>query len=196
MMVWKKWFGGASDDEESDSLVDYKLGAMKVGYLVDYDMKTWEVTGYNTYDYSGFETKEWVIETSDKVSYLERADSDGEISWTLTESIAISQIAEEVIEHTIRHEDPPKTLTHNGRSYRLMESGAGLFHESGAGPGKSFISWTYCDSSGKNVLFVTQYGERDFKFVAGEYVQEYQFMNILPSGNARALPGSKMIQGV
>ena len=46
------------------------------------------------------------------------------------------------------------------------------------------VSWTYCDNSGKNVLFVTQYGERDFKFVVGEYVQEYQFMNILPSGNA------------
>ena len=35
----------------------FKLGAMKVGYLVDYDLKTWEVTGYNTYDYSGFETE-------------------------------------------------------------------------------------------------------------------------------------------
>ena len=184
MVVWKKWFGEASDDEESNSLVDYTLGAMKVGYLVDYDMKTWEVTGYNTYDYSGFETKEWVIETSNKVGYLERADSDGEISWTLTESIAISQIDEEVIEHIIRHEDPPKTLPYNGRSYRLMESGAGLLHESASSPGKRFISWTYCDNSGNNVLFVTQYGERDFKFVAGGYVQEYQFMNILPSGNA------------
>ena len=183
-MGWKKWFGRASADEESDSLVDYELGAMKVGYLVDYDMKTWEVKGYNTYDYSGFETKEWVIETSDKVGYLERVDSDGEISWTLTESIAISQIAEEVIEYTIRHEDPPKTLTYNGRSHRLIESGAGLFHERAAGQGKSFISWTYCDDSGKNVLFVTQYGERDFKSVTGEYVQEYQFMNILPGRNA------------
>ena len=33
MMVWAKWFGGASGDEESDSLVDYKLGSMNVGYL-------------------------------------------------------------------------------------------------------------------------------------------------------------------
>ena len=41
--------------------MDYKLGSMNVGYLFDYDMKTWEVTGYNTYDYSGFETKEWVL---------------------------------------------------------------------------------------------------------------------------------------
>ena len=36
MMVWAKWFGGASGDEESDSLVDYKLGSMNVGYLFDY----------------------------------------------------------------------------------------------------------------------------------------------------------------
>jgi hypothetical protein len=59
-----------------------------------------------------------------------------------------------------------------------------LFHEDAEGPGKEFISWAYCDDSGRNVLFVTQHGERDFKSVAGEYVEEYQFTNILPSGNA------------
>ena len=180
-MGWKKWIGRG--DAESDPQVDFRLGAMKVGYLVDYDMGTWEVTGYNTYDYSGSETKEWVLETSDKVVYLERA-SDGEITWTLTESISISQISEDVVEHTLRHEDPPKNLTHNGRSYRLMESGAGLFHEDAEGPGKEFISWAYGDDSGRNVLFVTQFGERDFKSVVGEYVQEYQFTNILPGGDA------------
>ena len=179
-MGWKKWFGRG--DAESDPLVDFELGAMKVGYLVDYDMETWEVTGYNTYDYSGSETEEWVLETSGKVVYLERA-SDGEITWTLTESISMSQISEDVVEHTLRHDDPPKNLTHNGRGYRLMESGAGLFHEDAEGAGKEFISWAYCDESGTNVMFVTQYGERDFKSVAGEYVQEYQFTNILPSGN-------------
>jgi hypothetical protein len=124
-----------------------------------------------------------VLETSDKVVYLERADSDGEIVWTLTESIPINQLSEDVVEHTVRHEDPPERLTHNGRSYSLTESGAGLFHEDARGPGSEFISWSYCDASGKNVLFVTQYGERDFKSVAGKYVEEYQFSNILPSGN-------------
>ena len=156
-MGWKKWFG--RDDTESDPLVDFELGAMKVGYLVDYDMKTWEVKGYHTYDYSGSETQEWVLETSDKVGYLERVDSDGEITWTLTESISIRRISEDVVEHALRHEDPPANLTHNGRSDRLMESGAGLFHEDAEGPGKEFISWAYCDDSGRNVLFVTQYGE-------------------------------------
>ena len=56
-----------------------------------------------------------MLETSDKVVYLERASED-EITWTLTESISISQISEDVVEHTRRHEDPPKTLTHNGEA--------------------------------------------------------------------------------
>ena len=56
-MGWKKWFGRVRDNPESDPLADFVLGAMKVGYLVDYDMETWEVTGYNTYDYSGFERR-------------------------------------------------------------------------------------------------------------------------------------------
>ena len=183
-MRLKKWLSRRRDDAESDPLVDFRLGAMKVGYLVDYDMKTWEVKGYNTYEYSGFETKEWVLETSDQIVYLERDDSDGKTIWTLTASISISQISGDVVEHTLRHEDPPENLIHDGRSYKLMESGAGLFREDAEGPGKEFISWTYRDESGRNVLFVTQYGERDFKPVAGEYVEEYQFTNILPSGNA------------
>ena len=183
-MGLKKWFGRGRDKSELDPLVDFQLGAMKVGYLVDYDMKTWEVTAYNTYDYSGFRTKEWVLETSDKVLYLERADSDGETTWTLTESISIQQISGDVVEHTRRHDDPPENLTHDQRGYRLMESGAGLFHEDAEGRGSEFISWTYSDDSDENLLFITQYGERDFKAVAGEYVEEYQFTNILPSGTA------------
>ena len=183
-MGLKKWFGGGREDDESDSVVEFTLSAMKVGYLVDYDMETWEVKAYNTYDYSGVETREWVIETSDKVVYLERSDSEGEISWTLTESISISQISGDLIEHIRRHDDPPRELTYAERSHTLMESGAGLFHENAEGPGASFISWTYGDESGRNVLFVTQYGERDFKCVAGEYVEEYQFTDILPGGNA------------
>ena len=119
-MRLKKWFSRRRDDAESDPLVDFRLGAMKVGYLVDYDMKTWEVKGYNTYEYSGFETKEWVLETSDQIVYLERDDSDGKTIWTLTASISISQISGDVVEHTLRHEDPPENLIHDGRSYKLM----------------------------------------------------------------------------
>ncbi len=182
-MPFKKWFSREQDTEEFDPLKNYKLSAMKVGYLVDYDMKTWEVIGYNTYDYDGFVTEEWVLKSVDKVAYLEREDSDGEVAWTLTENISLGKILENVIEHTLKNEDPPETLTLKERRYNLVESGAGLFRKGGEGPGQEFISWSYCDDSERDVLFITQYGERDFKPVVGEYVEEYQFTNVLPSGN-------------
>ena len=37
-----------------DPLKDLVLSKLRVGYFVDYDMKTWEVTGYNKYDFVNF----------------------------------------------------------------------------------------------------------------------------------------------
>jgi hypothetical protein len=48
-MAFKKWFG-KKDEEEKEVFQDYILERMKVGFLVDYDLDTWEVVGYNTYD--------------------------------------------------------------------------------------------------------------------------------------------------
>ena len=40
-------------DAEPDPIADLVLGKLKVGYLVDYDLKTWEVTGYCRYEFDG-----------------------------------------------------------------------------------------------------------------------------------------------
>ena len=46
------WFGKKKKkEEELDPLQDLVLSKLKVGYLLDYDMKTWEVTEYNKYDW-------------------------------------------------------------------------------------------------------------------------------------------------
>lgn len=182
-MAFKKWFVRDKEEDAPDPLKDYNLNTMRIGYLVDYDMETWEVIGCNSYDYDGFVTEEWVLKCSNKVAYLERADSDGEVTWTLTQNISPRQISEDAIDHTLEHENPPEVLTYNGRGYTLTESGGGVFRENDEGPGEEFISWSYCDDSGKHVLFIIQWGERDFKSVAGEYVEEYQFTNILPRGS-------------
>jgi len=177
-MGFKKWFG-KEDEGREDVYQDYTLDTMKVGYLVDYDLKTWEVIGCNTYDYDGFLTTEWELRGGDEVRFLERGEEDGKAEWTLTRRIQISQIEEAIIDAVLADDDPPEEIHFEGRLYAAVESGAGLFREGGEGEGREFVSWSY-EAEEDRVLFVTQWGERDFAAYEGQYVEEYQFIDILP----------------
>ena len=58
--------------DELDPLSDLSLSGLKKGYLVDYDLKTWEVSAYNYYDWSeGDISHEWQLRSGDQVVYLE-----------------------------------------------------------------------------------------------------------------------------
>ena len=70
-------------------------------------------------------------------------------------------------------------ITYQGRSYHAVESSAGLMREQGEGEGVEFVSWSY-EGEGDRLLFITQWGERDFKAYEGVYAEEYQFSDILP----------------
>ena len=72
----KKWFGEGDDDTEH-AYVEHTLATMQTGFLVDYDLKTWQVTGCGTHDYDGYLTKEWEIQADGVVNFLECAVEDG-----------------------------------------------------------------------------------------------------------------------
>ena len=126
-MVLKK-FWGKQDDEVYQ---DYTLSTMKKGDLVDFDLKTWQVIGYNTYDYDGFVTWEWELSCSDDVRFLEAAEEDGRIEWTWTRRIDLQQIEEDVAGKIIETDDPPPKVCYEGRHYEAVESSAGLQRRGG-----------------------------------------------------------------
>jgi hypothetical protein len=73
--------------DEFDPLTDLVLSKLRVGYFLDYDLKTWEVTGYNKYDFGeGYITKEWELSSGREKWYLERAENDEiEYRWVYLE---------------------------------------------------------------------------------------------------------------
>jgi len=63
-MGWKDLFRKKDSDKE-DLLEKYTLSNLKVGYLVDFDLKTWKVTSSSYYDWgSGDITYESDFEAS------------------------------------------------------------------------------------------------------------------------------------
>ena len=99
-------------DAEPDPIADLVLGKLKVGYLVDYDLKTWEVTGYCRYEFDGNIVKEWEITAGGREKrYLELADG----RWSLAKKTVIGAIDGDVRRDILRDEDPPSRIVHKGK---------------------------------------------------------------------------------
>ena len=160
---------------------DYTLQTMAVGYLVDYDMETWQVVEYSVYDYEGgFSTEEWVLRASnDDIRFLERSVEHTKNYWTLSETLSFDIIEEEAIAILQSEDEELNEFTIDGEIFRLTESGHGRARVDGEGQGRHFVAHSFEGPEGA-VLFVMQWGERDFDLAGGAYVEEYQFTNILP----------------
>jgi len=174
-------FKGKPEDDGFDPLKDLELAKMKVGFYVDYDMKTWQVTAYNRYDFGdGLWSDEWELTSGREKVYLERREDD-EVEWTLSKKLPIGAIAEDVRSHIKEFDDPPGQIEVKGKTFYLDESGSVYFYPGGKGPKQGLIAWEYIDDDDKEFVTIEQWGEEEFEAARGFYVEEFQFENILPA---------------
>jgi len=165
---------------ESDPLVDVRLDGMKAGYMVDYDMKMWEVSAAHHYDWGdSLITREWQLKGSDETVYLSM-EYDDEASWSLSRKIQLDRLGPNVRKSLMETGDPPDQIELDGVSYGLEEMAGGHFYENGQEPGREMLSWDFQDQTGRRFLSIEQWSENDFEASIGEPVEEYQFSNILP----------------
>ena len=163
-----------------DPMTELTLSNLKEGYFLDYDLKTWEVTACNVYDFSeGDKAREWQLKSSDETVYLE-LESDDEDYWSLSRKVPFESLGDGLKEHIQQQEDPPDEIEFKGTTYYQEETAGGHFLKGGQEPGQEFLRWSFADESGKKLLEIAQWGENDFEASVGEVVEEYQFMNILP----------------
>ncbi len=168
-------------EKEPDPISDLTLKKLKKGYLVDYDLKSWEVISANRYDWGeGDLTYEWQLTSHDDILFLER-ETDDEDYWCISRKISLTRLDGRIIQALKNGGDPSETMEFDGKTYYLDETGGAHFYKDDALEGKEVFKWDYIDDSGKNNLTIEQWGERDFEVSLGEKVHEYQFTNILPS---------------
>jgi hypothetical protein len=179
-MGWLDIFGKKEKKRGPDPLKDLTLPKIQVGYFVDFDMKTWEVTAYNQYTWGeGDISHEWQLKSHDDTLFLAR-ESDDEDYWGISRPIPFARLGPDIRKHILDYQDPPDEIVFDGITYHLEEFGGGHFFKDGQGPGQEFLSWDYEDEEGEKYLSIEQWGEDDFEASVGEPVEEYQFSNILP----------------
>ncbi len=180
----KKMFeGGSSEEKAADPLADVRLDKLDVGYLVDYDYKTWQVTDHVRYDYEGFLTDEWKHESEDDTCFLELEDDDAQ-QWAIWRKLSIAQVEhageESMGRYLERQKEPPATVRFEGEAYELEETGPAVRIERD-GDRQRLTYWSYTGGVGA-LLAIERYGEATFEAAQGRAVEPYEFDNILPSG--------------
>jgi hypothetical protein len=168
--------GGSKQDQAPPDAV---LKNLRPGWLLDYDLKSWEVKAYNTYTWGREVSYEWQIASGDDIKYLE-LEIDDEEYWSLSNKIAFSRLGPEVRQAILDNGDPPEELVFEGVTYYLEEMAGGQFKKDGIGEGQDLLRWSYEDDDGDRYLGIEQWGETDFEASTGIKVEEYQFSNILP----------------
>lgn len=181
MGLWDLFRGKKKDQEpEFDPLTDLVLEKLRVGYLVDHDLKTWQVTAHNRYRFNEEDwIDEWELTAGHEKSFLERAEDDG-VYWTLARKVPFGKLGNVVRRHILEHDDPPDEVVLDGTSYFLDESAPGTFYPGGEGEGEPLVKWELLDESEEKFLTIEQWSETRFEAAVGIYVEDYQFTNILP----------------
>jgi hypothetical protein len=169
---------GSDDDSSGDEPVDDpSLNQLREGYMLDYEMRTWEVTKHAKYDYEGWPADEWTLENGDDLLFLEYEYDDGDV-FLLSEPAEITDVTAkgEPFRALVRDEEPPDTITYQGAEYVLTEEGSATRTVDDRTNDLQY--WVYEGDDG--FVAVERYGSSDWNVYDGREVEPYEFDNILP----------------
>ena len=158
------------------------ISDLKAGFFIDYDMKPWQIKEEYKYDWgSNNFSSEYKLDSGKEVLFLHVEDR-GELRLSMTKSIKIRSLGEDIIDKIIKKERPPKKMTLEGITYYLHSDNAGYFNDKSAGSEawEELVSWEYYDDDEKHILSITQWGERDFDAAVGKVIKAFEISNIIP----------------
>lgn len=161
---------------------DIKIKDLRVGFIFDYDLKTWQITEEYEYDWGdNYFTREYKVEAADEINYL-HIDYSDEVSMTLSKKLKVRALGENIPEKIIKKNRPPKKIVYKETTYYLDKESPGYFSDEPENDDSwvEFISWDYYDAEEKMVACVEQWGEREFEASYGVVVHDFEITNILP----------------
>ncbi len=167
--------------EKQESTVDFKVGDLKKGYMVDYFIKTWEVKKVYIYDWGNNSfAREYLLDSGDESLYLYIEDNDESIC-SIWKNIDLFEIKSDVVKTIIANDDAPNEILYDSKVFTKKESSQGHCLEEGQEDEYSeLISWTYQNMDNKELISISRVGEEEFEASHGNYAQEFEFSNILP----------------
>lgn len=180
MSLFNKLFG---KKEEEPIPFSRSVRDLRLGYIFEYDMQSWEITGEYEYDWGDEEfSKEYKVSDGKQSFYLAVEDDDElELVWSV--KIPLRKLGPEIAKKISEGSAPPETIIYEGQNYFLQEESPGYFNDMTTGENdnwQEFIAWDYYNEDETLNLTIEQWGERSFEASAGKVISEFEISDILP----------------
>jgi hypothetical protein len=156
-----------------------KVTDLRIGFLFDYDLKTWEVIDEFEYDWGdNFFTYEYKIVSGSETLYM-RVEEDDQIYCIFTRKVPFGKLGE-AAQYFKERQTAPSSIIFENTEFYLERENPGFFRSTQDEDSVEMIQWDYLDDSGKRMLIVHQWDEQDFEVSIGTVETASAISNILP----------------
>ena len=160
-----------------------KVTDLDVGFVFEYDMKSWVVKNIYQYDWGhNHYSYEYLIDSGDETKFLSVDEDDG-LELSIGNKVKVRKIDEDLPEEISRNNKPPKKLHYDNKIFYLDEECPGFFNDLSSGKDEwdEFIAWEYYDDDEDYIITIEQWDDNEFEASYAKYVEEYEISNILPA---------------
>jgi hypothetical protein len=157
-----------------------KVTDIRPGFLLDYDLKTWEVTDEFEYDWGDeYFTYEYKLVSGSETLYLHIEAAD-QVYCAFTVKLPFVKLGEEVANSLRSTEQPPARISYEGIEFFRDKESVGFFRSTADEDSVELTMWEYYDESGHQTLIVYQWDVDDFEASIGVVETDRAVSNILP----------------
>lgn len=170
-------FGKKKQEEEIK--INRTVHDLQVGYILDYNLESWEVLASYTYKYKGHVAKEYKIRSGSETQFLNVSDSNS-LLLSVSKEANINNVHPS-LRASILNEQPLARIEWQGEVYTLKEAAKGQFTDDKLQDWAAFSSWEYVNAENSKFIYVSRWEDGSVECFVGNYVKEHQVSNILAS---------------
>lgn len=154
---------------------------LDIGFVFEYNLSTWVVKAVMEYDWGNENfSRELQVSNGSEMLFL-GIEEDDELELSLMKKVKLRSIQNDLTDLLISQQEPPKTLNHEGVEYYLEEETPGYFRNiTKKTDWEEMRLWNFEDKTGKHLLSVEQWDEKEFEASIGISIEEFEISNILP----------------
>jgi len=168
------------DSPDTDPM---RLGIIniKAGFLVDFDLTTWETVQEWQYDWdNGNSGKEFRLVNEKETLHLYMRNEGTQLHTILGRKVNIFSIDRELEEEIQTNSRPPSVINYEEIDYFRENTKVGWRHELTAKTSASKITaWEYFDETMTFFMRIEQIEGQSYKATVGEVISPFEFSNVL-----------------
>jgi len=159
---------------------------LRVGFFLDYDLKTWEVAEEYEYDWGDNEfSYEYQLLSGDDMCFLSIDQEDG-LTLIISRKIKLNRLDPDLADRIINKGKPSKKIKYKGTTYYRENQVIGFYRNTATTAREKsveMVAWDYFDEEETKTIGIEQWEAENFEASVGIVVPEYEFMNITPAGD-------------